>query len=69
MEFVIGIIVGAILYYAFVDHKKSSGTFVINLSDPEEETCRLIWDESLNELCSKKKVVLDVKTIWNDSQK
>ena len=67
MEFVIGIIVGALLYYVFADRKKPSGMFIIDLANPEEETCRLVWDESLNEICMKKSVVLSVKTITDDS--
>ena len=36
MEFVIGIIVGAVLYYAFAERKKSSGVFVIDLREDAE---------------------------------
>ena len=31
VEFIIGIFVGALLFYVFVDRKKPSGTFVIDL--------------------------------------
>ena len=68
MEFLIGIFVGALLYYAFAERKKSSGTFVIDLSDPmNDDVCKLIMDEGLNEISAKKRIMLDVKLITSDS--
>ena len=61
VEFVIGIIVGAILYYAFGVRKKPSGTFVIDLRDPEKDVCRLEMDENLNDIYSKRQIILNVR--------
>lgn len=61
VEFVIGIIVGAILYYAFGVRKKPSGTFVIDLRDPEKDVCRLEMDDNLNDIYSKRQITLNVR--------
>lgn len=62
MDFVVGIIVGLILFYAFGERKKSSGTFVIDLSDPMKDVCRIELDENLNDIYNKKEIILKVKT-------
>lgn len=61
MEFVVGIIVGVILYYAFGVRKKPSGTFVIDLRDPEKDVCRLEMDDNLNDIYSKRQITLNVR--------
>lgn len=66
MEFVIGIIVGLILYYVFGERKKASGSFVIDMTDPEKDICRFEIDESLNEIYSKKYILLKVKVYENN---
>lgn len=65
VDFLIGIIVGAILLYAFGNRKKASGTFVIDTTDPTKDICRFEMDESLNEIYSKKQILLKVKVIEN----
>ena len=69
MEFLIGIFVGALLYYVFGVRKKASGTFVIDLTDPEKDVCRMDMDESLNDIYSKKQITLNVKVYENYSLK
>ena len=67
VEFVIGIFVGGLLYWLLFCHKKPSGTFVIDLSDPlQEETFRIDMDDSLNDIYTKKQIVLKVKVYEND---
>lgn len=67
VEFVIGIFVGGLLYWVFCEHKKPSGTFIIDMSDPmQEETFRINMDDSLDEIYNKKQIVLDVKVYEND---
>ena len=62
MEFLIGIFVGGLLYYVFAERKKSSGVFVIDLSDPmNDEVCGITMYDTLNEISSKKQIILDVK--------
>ena len=68
MEFLIGIFVGALLFYVFAERKRASGTFVIDLSDPSKDVCRLELDESLNNIYTKKQVIFKVKTIEASSQ-
>lgn len=68
VEFIIGIFVGALLFYVFVDRKKPSGTFVFDLSDPDkDDVCRLDLHEDLNDIYSKKSIVLKIKTITDNS--
>lgn len=69
MEFMVGIWVGLLLYYIFGVRKKPSGTFVIDLRDPEKDVCRLEMDDSLNDIYSKKQIVLNVRVYEDDSLK
>lgn len=68
MEFIIGILVGGLLYYIFGDRKKPSGTFVIDLSDPMKDVCRLELDEDINTVYTKKQITLQIKTYSDNSQ-
>lgn len=69
MEFVVGIWVGLLLFYVFGVRKKPSGTFVIDLRDPEKDVCRLEMDDSLNDIYAKKRIILNVRVYENDSLK
>lgn len=67
LEFLIGIFVGALMYYVFGERKKPSGTFVIDLRDPEKDICRMEMDESLNDIYEKKQITLNVRVYEEDS--
>lgn len=67
MEFVIGILIGGLLYWLFLDYEKPAGTFVIDLSDPMKDVCRLELDEDINSIYEKKHIKLRVRT-YGDSQ-
>ena len=67
IEFIIGILAGAFLFWVFCERKKSSGTFTVNMSDPLDETFKLDIYDSLGELCAKKQIHLDVKIINDNS--
>lgn len=67
LEFLIGIFVGALMYYVFGERKKPSGTFVIDLRDPEKDVCRMEMDESLNDIYEKKQIILNVRVYEEDS--
>ena len=69
MEFIVGIWVGLLLYYIFGVRKKPSGTFVIDLRDPEKDVCRLEMDDNLNDIYSKKQIILNVRVYEDDSLK
>lgn len=69
MEFIVGIWVGLLLYYIFGVRKKPSGTFVIDLRDPEKDVCRLEMDDSLNDIYTKKRIILNVRVYEDDSLK
>lgn len=69
MEFVVGIVVGLLLYYVFGSRKKPSGTFVMDLTNPEKDVCRLEMDDNLNDIYSKKQIILNVRVYENDSPK
>lgn len=63
--FVIGLFVGGLMFWLFFDRKKStkpSGTFIIDFSDPVKDVCRIELDESLDNIYTKKEIVLRVKT-------
>lgn len=45
-----------------------AGSFVIDLSDPMKDICRLELEEDLDSIYSKKQITLLVKTIGYDSQ-
>lgn len=62
VEFVIGIIVGLILFYTFGERKKPSGTFVMDFSDPAKDSCKVELAEDLNTIYQKKYIYLKVKT-------
>ena len=69
MDVVIGILIGALLYYVFGERKKSSGVFVIDLREDAEQPIQLQMDEGLNSIYSKKHIMLDVKVLEDDSLK
>ena len=68
MEFLIGIFVGALLYYAFTRPKKPVGSFIIDFSDPMKDVCRLELVEDINDIYAMKSIVLKVKTVRDISQ-
>lgn len=74
MEFLVCIIIGMIVgggitYFTITSELKSSGTFVIDVSDPMKDVCRFEMSESLDSIYSKKQIVLDVKTYGDFSPK
>lgn len=69
MEFVIGIVVGLLLYYIFGDRKKYSGSLIIDLTMDAKEPIKLNIYESLGDITSKKWIMLDVRVLTDDSQK
>ena len=69
VTFVLGLMIGALLFYVFVDRKKASGTFVIDTTDPMKDICRFEMDESLNSIYTKKHIMLKVRVIEDNSQK
>lgn len=69
VEFVVGIIVGLILYFAFGERKKVSGTLLIDLSDPNADSpINLRFHEHIEDICVKKRVIFDVDFRGYDSQ-
>lgn len=67
MEYLIWILIGVVLggiamYFTIINRSKPSGTFVIDLSDPMKDICRIEMDESLDSIYTKKRIILKVKT-------
>ena len=64
MDFIIGLIVGVICGVGayLITHKpaKPSGTFIMDFSNPDEEFCKLVMDEDLNSIYTKKQIVLRI---------
>ena len=71
MEFLhvfIGVIVGMITGYFRFGRTTPSGTFVIDVSDPMKDICRLELGESLDSMFYKKTIVLNIETHGDISQ-
>lgn len=68
MEFVIGIFVGGLLFWLFVDRKKPSGKIVIDFRDVAETPLTLKLDEHIDDIYRKKSIVLKVETYDYESQ-
>jgi hypothetical protein len=66
--FVLGILVGVFITYVMHLRKRPSGTFIMDLSDPTKDVCRLELDENLNSIYTKKKIVLRVRVYEDNSQ-
>lgn len=59
MDFVLGIVVGLILYYVFGERKKTSGTFFV--IDLGEGLCGVELTEDIRTICTKKEITFKVK--------
>lgn len=70
MELLIGIFVGVAVTILFSQSriKKPSGTFIIDLSDPMKDLCRLELGESLDAIYMRKQITLNVQVIEGESQ-
>lgn len=66
--FIIGIFVGGLLFWLYTKPKKPSGSFVIDFSDPMKDVCTLEMDEDLNDIYTKKCIMLKVRVVEDDSQ-
>lgn len=60
--FVVGILVGMTVVYTTKPYDRPSGTFVIDFSDPMKDVCRIEFDESIENIYTKKSIVLNIKT-------
>ena len=68
IEFIIGIGAGLLLYYVFGSRRKYDGAYVIDLSDPMKDVCRLELDNGPLSAWDKKYITLQVKTYGDISQ-
>lgn len=67
--FVTGLLTCLYIWHLSNSRKKNySGSFVIDLSDPMKDICRLELEEDLDSIYSKQHISLLVKTIGKDSQ-
>lgn len=69
MDFLIGIFIGGLLYFAFSNRKKPSGSFTIDLRDSAKDVCTLNLYEDINDIYRKKYIIVQVKTFEEDSLK
>ena len=54
----------------FIERKKSSGSFVVDLRDTaSDQPFILNMNESLEDICMKRHIILDVKVYEDDSLK
>ena len=61
MDFIVGVLIGALLYWLFMDRKKVSGTLVFTMDNPEsDEFVNVEFYEDLNDIYSKKNILLKV---------
>lgn len=69
MGFITGLLIGSSItliilgVYRHIKRIKPTGTFIIDLSDPMKDICRLELDESLENIYKKDQIVFNVKTI------
>jgi hypothetical protein len=68
MEFLIGIFVGGLLFWLFVDRKKPSGKVIIDFRDIAETPLTLKFDEHIDDIYRKKSILLNVVTYDYESQ-
>lgn len=68
MNFWLGVLAGILLCYILEKSKKPSGTFVMDLTDPDKDICRLEMDDSLNTIYTKKQIILNVKVYEDNSR-
>ena len=64
----IGIVIGGLLYYVLFDRDKAAGTFILDMTDPTKDICKLDLTESLNTVYSRKYIWLRVKVYEDNSQ-
>lgn len=62
MDFVIGIFVGGLLFWLFVDRKKPSGKIIIDFRDVSQTPLTLKLDEHIDDIYRKKSILLKVET-------
>lgn len=62
--FVGGIVVGALITLLIMKTRKpkTSGTFIMDFSDPMKDFCDLHLDEDLNDIYQKKYMTLKIET-------
>lgn len=68
MEFLIGIFVGGLLFWLFVDHKRPSGKIIIDFRDIDGPPLTLKLDEHIDDIYKKKSILLEVETYDYESQ-
>lgn len=68
MDFLIGIFVGGLLFWLFVDRKKPSGKIIIDFRDIAETPLTLKLDEHIDDIYRKKSILLEVVTHDYESQ-
>lgn len=68
MELLIGIFVGVTMTLIFsnVRRRKPSGSFVIDMTDPMKDLCKLELGESLDAICMRKQITFNVKVLGGD---
>ena len=69
MEFLIGVLAGGLLFYLFIDRKRPSGCFTIDLRDESKDVYTLNLYEDINDIYCKKHIMLEIKTFAENSPK
>jgi hypothetical protein len=68
MEFLIGIFVGGLLFWVFVDRKKPSGKIIIDFRDVAQTPLTLRLSEHIDDIYKKKSILLEVEAHDYESQ-
>lgn len=68
MDFLIGIFVGGLLFWLFIDRKKPSGKIIIDFRDIAKTPLTLRLDEHIDDIYRKKSILLKVETYDYESQ-
>ena len=60
IAYILGCLNAVLFTYIHNKMRKPSGTFIMDFSNPEEEFCKLVMDEDLNSIYTKKEITLRI---------
>lgn len=61
IAYLLGCLNAVLFVYLYNKMRKPSGTFIMDFSNPEDEFCRLVMDEDLNSIYTKKEIILRIE--------
>lgn len=69
IAYLLGCLNAVLFVYIYNKMRKPSGTFIMDFSNPDEDGfCKLVMDEDLNSIYTKKEITLRIETKDFNSQ-